>query len=328
MLTNNERLFITEHFARWEPASFRYWQAIPSPELGNTNSEALAEAAKSKPAIVLIHGYGASVEHYRRTFNGLKGRYRIYGLDLVGFGLSEKKNGLQVKYSPELWARQVNDLLTFKGEKKVILVGHSLGGMVALRFSQLFPDKVEGLVLIDTAGLPDQGQAELEGARRQGRRNVDVGSLLFNAIRTPGVGEAMALLLTNQWSARRSLEDAYWDKRKVTSQLVEQFVEPLRTPGASASYLAITRNFSSYQLPIKPGEIKVPTLIIWGEHDKWMPAATMLPRWQKLIPQAEVYTVTGAAHCPQDERPDLVNPRLMQFVEKVTATPTANTEAF
>lgn len=326
MLTNQEKLYITEHYARWKPASYRYWESLPAAELGNTREEEQVAQAKSRPAIVLIHGYGASVEHYRRTFAGLKNRYRIYALDLVGFGLSEKKNGREVNYSPELWAQQVYDFLAYKGEEKAILVGHSLGGMVSICFSQLYLDKVAGLILIDTAGLPDQGAAELEGARSQGNRNVDTGALLFNAIRTPLVGETLALLMTNRFAAERSLRDAYYNQRKVTPQLIEQMAAPLRTPGARDSYLAITRNFSTYQLKIKPGDIKVPVLIIWGDHDKWMPPATMLPRWRKLIPQAEVYTVESSGHCPQDERPDLVNPQILQFVEKIAGESPATSE--
>ena len=318
MLTNNEKMFITEHYAKWKPANFRYWEALPNPEFGNTNSETMAEEAANKPAIVMVHGYGASVEHFRRTFQGLKGRYRLYGLDLVGFGLSEKKSGNEVDYSPELWARQVNALLTFKGEERAIVVGHSIGGMVALRFSQLFPEKTVALALIDSAGLPDQGRAEQEAARKQGRANIDFGNFIYNAIKTPFVGETLALLLVNPLPVRRSLENAYWNKQKITPQLVEQFAGPLRTQGARDLYLAITRHFADYQLPLKPGDVSVPTLILWGQYDASMPPATMLPRWQKIIPEAETFVVQDAGHCPQDERPDLVNPRLIQFIEKVT----------
>ncbi len=308
-LTQSEKGYITEKFVKWKPGRIRYWEALPEGEIG-----------KDKPAILMIHGYGAMLEHWRRTFAGLKGQYRLYAFDLLGFGGSDKPDGSHADYSAALWARQVYDFLEYKHEKKVIIVGHSMGGMVGLEFARRHPDMVAGLALVDSAGLPDQGQAEQEAARTQGRnRGVDFGNLTYNLIQTRLVGETMAAVLTmpNSWAIRRFLQNAYYDKSKVTPQLVEQFLEPLRSPGVAGAYLAITRNFSKFQLPLKPGELKAPVLIIWGEHDKMMPPDSMLPRWKRLIPQAETFRVAGAAHCPQDERPDLVNPRLIQFIERV-----------
>jgi pimeloyl-ACP methyl ester carboxylesterase len=59
---------------------------------------------------------------------------------------------------------------------------------------------------------------------------------------------------------------------------------------------------------------------MWGQYDRSMPPDIMLPRWQKLIPQAETFIVTDSGHCPQDERPDILNPRLIQFVEQLVAS--------
>jgi pimeloyl-ACP methyl ester carboxylesterase len=320
MLTKTEKEYITEHYVNWKPGRFRYWQSIPRYESIDSQEAKLAEESREKPALVFIHGYGAMIEHWREAFAGLRGRYRMYALDLLGFGFSEKLPGSKVKYSAELWARQIRDLLVHKGESKAILLGHSMGGMAAIQFARMYPDKIEGLVLVDSSGLPEQGKLEEEGARQQGRNRFNFGNLLFNAISAPGVGEMMALAMTStEWAAKAGLVQAYKDRSKVTPQLVEQFQAPLRTPGAALSYLAVTRSFADFQLPIKPGDLTLPTLIIWGEFDKSMPPNLMLPKWQKLFPQAEVYLVKDAAHCPQDERPDLVNPQIAEFVEKLVA---------
>ncbi len=326
MLTENEKIYITEHYVGWKQGRFRYWESLPQANLNDPQSLEWAEASQNKPPLIFIHGYGGLIEHWRRTFTGLKGRYRLYALDLLGFGFSEKKSGNQINYSAELWAKQVRDLLIHKNEKKAIIVGHSLGGMVAIQFARQYPEMVEALVLVDSAGLPDQGNAEIEGARQQsgGKRGgrFDFGVLAYNAIKAPLLGEAAALALgfSSDWAARATLKNSYYNQAKVTDQLVEQFRAPLRTPNATLAFLAITRNFATYQLPIQPGDLTMPTLIMWGQYDRSMPPDIMLPRWQKLIPQAETFVVSDSGHCPQDERPDILNPRLIQFVEQLVAS--------
>ena len=310
MVATDERIQVNEDYWRWRNYNIRYWESLPD------NADA------DLPAVVMIHGYAAMVEHYRRTFAGLtrQGTHRLYGLDLLGFGLSDKPGGNDVDYSAGLWARQVSDFLEAKGETRAILIGHSLGGMVVMEVARRYPQKAAALVLIDSAGLPDQGDAEREAANRQRKRgalDLDFGEIMYKSIQLPGVGEAFAMLLTNENMARRGLQNAYWKPERVTPQLVRQFVAPLRTPGARDSYLAITRGFAKFQLPLKPGDLSLPVLILWGEHDRSMPPRTMLPRFQRLFPQAETQIIPDTAHCPQDERPDLVNARLAEFFTKV-----------
>lgn len=324
-LSKSEQTYITEKFVNWQPGRIRYWESLPIANPDDPGSAQRAEESKAKPAILMLHGYGAMLDHWRRTFAGLKGRYRLYAMDLLGFGGSAKPNGREVKYSAGLWAKQVADFLKFKGETSAIIMGHSMGGMVSIQFELDHPEMVAGLILVDSAGLPDQGRAEQEArsanANPDTRRRINFGELTYTLIKTPFVGETMATVLTspNEWTVRRFLQGSYYNKSKVTPQLVEQFLTPLRDPGAAGSYLAITRSFSDFQLKFKPGDVKGPVLFIWGEYDRQMPPANMLPLWKRLIPQAETYTVTDAGHCPMDERPDLVNPRIMQFVEQVAA---------
>ncbi len=325
-LSNNEKAYITEKFVKWEPGRIRYWESLPNLNPADPTSEKNYQESLQKPALLMIHGYGAMLEHWRRTFAGLKGRYRLYAIDLLGFGGSDKPDGQRVRYSAALWAKQIYDFIKFKGETNIVVAGHSLGGMVALELARTYPELLAGLILVDSAGLPDQGQAETE-ARRNGapasRSRINFGEVIYNMVKTPVVGETMAAVLTlpNQWAIRRFLEGNYYNKSKVTPQLVEQFLEPLRQAGTAGSYLAITRSFSDFQLALKPGDIKGPVKFIWGQYDRSMPPDNMLPRWKTLIPQAETYVVPDAGHCCMDERPDLVNPQIIQFMEQVAARP-------
>ena len=324
-LTNNEKAYITEKFVNWQPGRIRYWESVPVSNLADPGSEQNAAESQQKPALIMIHGYAAMLEHWRRTFTGLKGRYRMYALDLLGFGGSAKPAGSQAQYSAALWAKEIYDFMQFKGLDRAVIAGHSLGGMVALEFARTHPEMVAGLILVDSAGLPDQGRAEQEAqqtnSRPGARRWINFGEITFNLIKTPVIGETMAALLTapNEGLIRRFLENAYYNKSKVTPQLVEQFTDVLRQPGVAGSYLAVTRSFADFQLQIKPGQIKGPVLFIWGEYDRTMPPDNMLPRWKRLIPQSQAFRVPDAGHCPMDERPDLVNPQIMQFIDGVAA---------
>jgi pimeloyl-ACP methyl ester carboxylesterase len=321
MLSKDEKLYINEHYVSWKPGKFRYWESLPNLDAADPQERAWAQQSKDKPALVFIHGYAASIEHWREAFKSLRGRYRMYGLDLLGFGYSEKLPGSKVNYSADLWAKQIRDLVAHKGEERVILVGHSMGGMAAIQCALNYPERVQALVLVDSSGLPDQGKLEVDALNQERKvKRPGFDMLMFNALSAPLLGEAAALAMSaSAWAARAGLEQAYWDKSKVTPQLVEQFRAPLRTPGAAFSYLAVTRNFTKFQLPLKSGDLKLPTLIMWGEHDRAMKPEIMLPQWQKLIPQAEVYLVKDAAHCPQDEKPDDLNARLTEFVEQQIA---------
>jgi pimeloyl-ACP methyl ester carboxylesterase len=314
-LRTDEKEYITERFVKWKPGGFfRFWESKPEND----------PADKDTPALVMIHGYGAVLEQWRYAFADFKGQYRLYALDLLGFGGSAKPNGRQVEYSAELWARQIYDFAKYKGEKKIFIAGNSLGGMVGLEFARNYPEMLAGLILIDTAGLPDQGKLEQETARKNSRfrGKLDLGMLTFSMIQAPIVGETLARLVTlppNDWAIRKSLENAYYDQRKVTPELIKDFITPLRSPGAADSYLAVTRSFTRFQLDLKPGDIKGPVSIIWGEFDRSMPPGVMIPRWKKLIPQAETFVVRNSGHCPMHESPEQVNPRMFDFMERVVA---------
>lgn len=309
VLTANEKAYITEKWLNWTYGKMRYWEHLPTASFDEPATASYAEASKNKPALVMLHGYGGMAEHWRRVMAGLKNRYRLYALDLVGFGYTTKPKGPQVSYGPQFWAQQVAEFIRASQEQQVILVGHSLGGMVSLQLQLSYPQLVSGLVLISPGGLPKSGN----------QQNSDSwGRAAGNAIKLPGVGEAFAAVfsLPKEWAARKFLEGMYHNKAKITSQLIEQFADPLRQPGAAAAYLAISRASDKFVLDFQPGQLACPTLLVWGEYDRIMPPDKFVPAWTKLLPQAEVYRVADTAHCPMDERPDLFNPRLIQFVEQ------------
>ena len=100
--------------------------------------------------VILIHGLGGYLEHWQQNIESLADRHRVYALDLVGFGRSDKP---EADYCLPFFARFVRDFMDCQGIERATLVGNSLGGSIALQFAIDFPSRVEKLVLVDSAGL-------------------------------------------------------------------------------------------------------------------------------------------------------------------------------
>jgi pimeloyl-ACP methyl ester carboxylesterase len=251
--------------------------------------------------LLFIHGYGGLIEHWRRLFPLLGDTYTLYAFDLYNLGYSARLKN--VPPSKELWAEQTAHVINTVIGEPAVLVGHSMGGMVAAQVAKTHPHLARALVISNSMGLPpDREPNAFERA-------------MFGMIRAPIVGDVLAQVVTNSWAVRQSLLPAYYDKDKVTPELVEIFSGPLRQPGAGQAYLAISRGFQNYVLAIQPGEVQQPVLIFWGEADRSMLPALAAKFKQQLFPHAEVHIIPEAAHCPFDEQPEAFAETLRDWLE-------------
>lgn len=115
--------------------------------LSNINIHYRIAGKDSLFPLLLIHGYQASSESFNKILPYLSEKYRVIAIDLIGFGLSDKSPNLD--YSDENMAKLCNQLMKHLGHDKYYVLGHSMGGEVALTISTLFPEKVQKLVLVD-----------------------------------------------------------------------------------------------------------------------------------------------------------------------------------
>lgn len=255
----------------------------------------------SQTPMLFIHGYGAMIEHWRRNLHFFAAHRQVFALDLLGFGDSEKPNA---PYGLPLWAEQIRFFLRHQRLEKVVLVGHSMGGATSLWFAHHYPEQVESLALVDASGIfPDEINP--------------VEKLLYRAVGSPLIGEAMFGLFANAFGARQSLLPTYYDVSKVTDELVEQFAKPLRSSGAMHAYLAPSRypeRFMLNALP-RPCHFKGRALIVWGRYDMAFPPEKILPKFKELLPQAEEVIIENARHCPHDEDPSAFNAALANFLD-------------
>ncbi|MFQ3580603.1 alpha/beta fold hydrolase [Chloracidobacterium validum] len=273
---------VTETFWHWRHGRIRVWETDPHP---------------SGKAIVLLHGYGAMVEHWRKNIPALAADATVYALDLLGFGKSDMPDA---HYSARLWGEQVRDFLDARRIAKATLFGHSMGGLVAAQFAHDYAERTDGLVLVDPSGYPPRTPSDfMFRTLRFAAENPILRDLSYWLFATPDI-------------ARQGLTSAYFDPRAVTPELVETFVAPLRQPGAKYSYLAVARRPGDFFVNA-PNGIAAPTLLVWGGRDRLLPPRLLKP-FRELIPHAESVVIPDTGHCPQDETPSAFNAVTLRFL--------------
>lgn len=265
---------IVERWFEGRYGAVRYWESAPQ---------------RGSP-VLLIHGYGAMIEHWRAIMRPIAERHTLYALDLHFFGRSDIP---AEPPSRELWANQVAEFIAAVCPGPAIVAGHSMGGMVAAQLAISYPFLVRGLALVDATGLNDPTN-----------QPSALDNFFFTVARAPGIGETLAGLVANDRGARQGLLAAYYRKERVTPELVEQFAAPLRRPGGPAAYLAVTRAFPRLFLDAERGAISAPTLLLWGAEDRSVPPALAHYYQRTLIPQADIAIIPASGHCPFDETPE------------------------
>ncbi|MFN3926633.1 MAG: alpha/beta fold hydrolase [Pseudanabaenaceae cyanobacterium] len=259
------------------------------------------------PAVLLIHGFGASVGHWRKNIPALAAVARVYAIDLIGFGASAKPP--HFNYTFENWGELVVDFMREIITTPVVLVGNSIGAIVALQAGVIAPQLVPKVVMINCSLrlLHESKQAQLPWYRRWGSRflqqllgNRWIAKLFFDQIRQPQ-------------SVRQILQQAYFDHTAITDELVAMLLKPASDRHAVDVFMAFVRYSQGPTPESLLARITVPVVILWGTNDPWEPI--QLGKEFVQFPCVENFiAIEGVGHCPQDEAPHLVNPLLQQLV--------------
>ncbi len=264
------------------------------------------------PAVVLVHGFGASWGHWRKNIPVLADNCQVYAIDLIGFGASAKpKPGEKIAYTFETWGQQLADFCREVVGEPAFLVANSIGCIVAMQAAVSNPDIALGVALLNCSLrlLHERKRATLPWYRRFGT------PLLQRLLSIKPIGEFFFNLIAKPKTVRSILLQAYANTEIVTDELVDILMEPTRDPGAVAVFLAFT-SYSTGPLPedLLP-LLPCPAIILWGTSDPWEPVElgrelANFPQVQKFIPLENV------GHCPQDEAPEVVNPILQDWIWK------------
>ncbi|NEO53491.1 MAG: alpha/beta fold hydrolase [Okeania sp. SIO3B5] len=266
-------------------------------------------AGKSDPAtppILLIHGFGASTDHWRKNIGYLSQFFQVWAIDLLGFGRSTKANW---QYSGQLWREQLNDFITEVIGKPVVLAGNSLGGYAALCVATQYPSSTAGLILLNSAGPFSESQPT---AKPPLWRKVISQSIKWLLL------QDWPSFLLFQWTRRRStirktLHKVYLDQSAVTDQLVEDIYRPSCDPGAAKVFASIFKTPSGEKVDVLLGQLKCPLLMLWGKADPWINTQSRSAQFRKYYPQLTEYFLE-AGHCPHDEVPEQVNKLIKEWV--------------
>lgn len=263
-----------------------------------------------KPAIVLIHGFGASVGHWRKNVPILAQKFRVYAIDLIGFGSSAQPKPRELAYTFETWGQQVADFVNEVVGDRAILVGNSIGAVVAMQSAIYAPELIVKTVLINCSLrlLQEQNQLDMPWFKRVGVKAVQ--NILGNRV----IAKLFFDQVRNRRSVKQILSQAYFHKEAVTEELVDILIKPAQNPNAVDVFMAFVR----YSQGPRPEDLLAilpcDAIVLWGDRDPWEPIKLGRKSFTKFSCVKEFIDIPNAGHCPQDEVPEIVNDILLKFL--------------
>jgi pimeloyl-ACP methyl ester carboxylesterase len=273
----------------------------------HTLSRAPEAGGQERPAVLLVHGFGASTDHWRHNIPALASSYEVHALDLLGFGRSAKPADLP--YGGALWRDQLCAYVRERIGRPTVIAGNSLGGFAALAAGAALGDDCAGVVLLNAAGPFSEEQKPPEGWGRIAR--ITIGSALF---KSPILQRLLFENLRRPATIRRTLRQVYIDPTNVDEELVEAIRRPSLDPGAFGVFRTVFDIPRGQPLDALFAELNAPLLLIWGIRDPWINAEGRRKRFQRHAPAATTEVVLQAGHCPHDEVPSIVNEQLLQWL--------------
>ena len=250
-------------------------------------------AGEGRPALVLLHGFAASVFSWREVMGPLAGSHTVVAFDRPGFGLTERPLPGQWEgpspYSPEAQVDLTLALMDTLGIDRAVLIGNSAGGAVAMLTALTHPERVQALILVDPAIY--RGGMQLPGVVRwllgspQARR---LGPLFVRSIRNWGLEFGRS---------------AWHDPSKITDEIWAGYTRPLQAENWDKGLYEVTLASRSLGLDKRLGELQMPVLVITGDDDQIVPTEQSI-RLAGELPNAELVVVPNCGHVPHEECPE------------------------
>lgn len=245
------------------------------------------ESANShpKPTLILLHGVAASLHTWDGWVAEMAEHFQIIRLDLPGFGLTGPVLGRE-QYEIDYLVDTLEQFVVSLEIDSFYLAGNSLGGYIAWNYTVQNSNRVDKLILLDSAGF---------------KQTLPFGMWLASL---PGLGEITGHVPRS--IVEGGLKKAYGDDSKVTERLVDQYYEIAQRPGNRAAYVQyfkqMRRDHDDNKLGDKVKNVKIPTLIMWGKKDTIVPLS-VFRQFKRAIPHAKVRLYPGVGHLPMEEIP-------------------------
>lgn len=242
----------------------------------------------AKPKVILLHGLGGSIANWALNTSALAQNYHVFALDQVGFGKSDKP---ALKYRVGTYVDFLDKFMAELKIEKASLVGNSMGGWIAALTAIKYPDRVEKLVLADAAGIVPA--------------NLDVNQIyqLNNSTRDEVRANMKRIFATPALQNNEALVDQFMTARVTAND------------GGTINSLIESIGRREDLLNDRIGEIKKPTLIIWGRNDGLIPVADA-HTFNKGIAGSEILIFEQTGHLPQFEKAADFNKAVLAFLAK------------
>ena len=271
---------------------------------------------KNQNPIILLHGFGASSKHWRsNSYYFAKKGYSVYSIDLIGFGNSAQPGIREIgKLDNGVWCNQVSDFIKQvirpKTSNKIILIGNSLGSLVALTCAVYLKNEILSVI---ASPLPDpiiinKKVSKLNSSFEKFKTKII--KIFFRIFPL----EIVLFLINKLGIIKLGLNSAYFKKDNVDKELIDIVRKPVLRKTAARSLRAMCIGMStrgnklkaSYLLEQLSNSKKVPFLLLWGEKDNFIPLflgkkIASFHRW------VELKIISNSGHCVHDEDPSLFN---------------------
>ncbi|XP_054783169.1 pheophytinase, chloroplastic isoform X1 [Prosopis cineraria] len=274
----------------------------------------LPQTSPTGPPLLLVHGFGASVPHWRRNIKTLARNHTVYVIDLLGFGASDKPQSFS--YTMETWAQLILDFLDEVIQEPTVLIGNSVGSLACvIAASDSGQTLVRGLVLLNCAGGMNN-KAIVDDWRI--KLLLPLLWLVDFLLNQKGIASAIFERVKQRENLRDVLLSVYGNKEYVDEELVEIIREPANDVGALDAFVSIvTGPPGPNPVQLMP-RISLPVLVLWGDQDPFTPIDGPVGRYFSSLSsrQANVklFILEGVGHCPHDDRPDSVHEKLLPWL--------------
>lgn len=260
-------------------------------EVGQVSLRVREAGPRDAPAVVLLHGFGSSLDTWHNVVPKLAASHRVVAIDLKGFGRSSRPPG---DYSPAAQAALVVGVMDSLGVPRAAVVGHSWGGSIALTLARSNPERISRVAIYAGFLFEEQIPPYLKWGQVEG-----LGDLVF------------AMSFRERPDER--LARAFYDPDRLEERYVERVIADLERPGTIAASLAAVRGMDFAGLVSTLPEIAQPALLLWGREDRVSPPVYG-ERLASLLPRSRLVVYPRCGHFPHVEALDASTQALMTFL--------------
>lgn len=261
---------------------------------------------EGEPTLILLHGFGASTYSWREVLTPLSQYGTVIAYDRPAFGLTERPTSWEEGENPYSGNNQVEILVGLMDRlqiKKAILIGNSAGGTISLNAALTYPERVEGLILVDAAAYQGGGSPAWVRPLLQTPQLDHLGPLIARRISIRG---------------EEFIKSAWSDPSLITPEIFAGYRKPLQAENWDIALWELTKASSSSNLEDRIPEINLPALVISGADDSIVPLALSL-RLSDELPNARLAVFQDCGHLPQEECPALFMNAVQEFLQDLSS---------